>query len=249
MTSPSRIVIAFDLYGTLLCTESIAHELAKIYGEDMAASLAAAWRRHQLEYTWRMNSMGQYKPFDQITRNALSHALAEHDQTLTSDNTTTLMHSYDSLHVFPEIPKAMQIVKKPDEPVVVVPYIFSNGTESMIANSVQASPELAPYADIFHSFITVDDVKCYKPDPRTYAHLIERSKAQDCESHVWVVSANAFDIVGARTAGLKAAFIDRAGKGWVDRLLDEQSEDNIPSLISSSVKEAIECIFSYVSTM
>lgn len=54
----TKTIIAFDLYGTLLSTESIADELAKIYGEDKAKSLAALWRRYQLEYTWRINSMG-----------------------------------------------------------------------------------------------------------------------------------------------------------------------------------------------
>jgi len=56
--SPSKTVIAFDLYGTLLSTESISKELAKIYGDDKAQSLATLWRRYQLEYTWRINSMG-----------------------------------------------------------------------------------------------------------------------------------------------------------------------------------------------
>ena len=53
-----KTIIAFDLYGTLLSTESVAEELAKQYGEDTAKSLAANWRRYQLEYTWRLNSMG-----------------------------------------------------------------------------------------------------------------------------------------------------------------------------------------------
>lgn len=54
-----KIVIAFDLYGTLLSTESIAHELAKLYGEQQAKTLAALWRQLQLEYTWRINCMGE----------------------------------------------------------------------------------------------------------------------------------------------------------------------------------------------
>jgi 2-haloacid dehalogenase len=58
MASSKRVVIAFDLYGTLLSTESVAQELATIYGKDEAQSLATAWRRYQLEYTWRINSMG-----------------------------------------------------------------------------------------------------------------------------------------------------------------------------------------------
>ncbi|KAK5625443.1 hypothetical protein RRF57_001159 [Xylaria bambusicola] len=58
MGSSKKVVIAFDLYGTLLSTESIADELAKIYGANKAQSLATVWRQYQLEYTWRINSMG-----------------------------------------------------------------------------------------------------------------------------------------------------------------------------------------------
>ena len=56
------IVIAFDAYGTLLSTESIAQELAKHFGEEKSGQLAALWRRLQLEYTWRVNSMRVYAP-------------------------------------------------------------------------------------------------------------------------------------------------------------------------------------------
>ena len=52
-----KTVIAFDLYGTLLSTESIAKELATHFGQEKAVSLAGLWRRYQLEYTWRLNSM------------------------------------------------------------------------------------------------------------------------------------------------------------------------------------------------
>ena len=51
-------VIGFDLYGTLLSTASISRELATLYGEEKATRIAAEARRHQLEYTWRINSMG-----------------------------------------------------------------------------------------------------------------------------------------------------------------------------------------------
>lgn len=52
----SKILVAFDLYGTLLSTDSIAKELAQNFGEK-AESIAAVWRKYQLEYTWRLNSM------------------------------------------------------------------------------------------------------------------------------------------------------------------------------------------------
>lgn len=59
MASNENIVIAFDLYGTLLSTESIAKELGEQFGQEKAATIATTWRKYQLEYTWRLNSMGQ----------------------------------------------------------------------------------------------------------------------------------------------------------------------------------------------
>ena len=57
--SSKRVVVAFDLYGTLLSTSSIAKKLAEQF-PDKAESIASTWRTYQLEYTWRLNSMGAF---------------------------------------------------------------------------------------------------------------------------------------------------------------------------------------------
>jgi hypothetical protein len=54
-----KTVVAFDLYGTLLSTDSIAKQLANHFGAAKAQVISALWRRYQLEYTWRLNSMGK----------------------------------------------------------------------------------------------------------------------------------------------------------------------------------------------
>lgn len=54
----NRPIVAFDLYGTLLSTESIAAELEKMFGDD-SKGIAEEARRLQLEYTWRSNSMSK----------------------------------------------------------------------------------------------------------------------------------------------------------------------------------------------
>jgi 2-haloacid dehalogenase len=46
MSSNIKTVIAFDLYGTLLSTESIAKELAGHFGHQKAGTIAALWRRY-----------------------------------------------------------------------------------------------------------------------------------------------------------------------------------------------------------
>lgn len=56
----SKVVIAFDLFGTILSTDSIGDEIGKIYGQEAAKAIAPLARRYQLEYTWRCNSMGEW---------------------------------------------------------------------------------------------------------------------------------------------------------------------------------------------
>lgn len=57
-----QTVLAFDIYGTLLSVDSIVAELQRHLPGDQARAktIAELWRRHQLEYTWRLNSMGTY---------------------------------------------------------------------------------------------------------------------------------------------------------------------------------------------
>lgn len=64
-----KVVLAFDAYGTLLSTDSIAKKLTDHFGEEKANALAATWRKYQLEYTWRLNSMG--KPMQYLTDSEL----------------------------------------------------------------------------------------------------------------------------------------------------------------------------------
>ncbi|KAI1258756.1 haloacid dehalogenase [Xylariaceae sp. FL1019] len=233
--APKKI-IAFDLYGTLLSTESVADDLSMIYG-NKAKSIAAQWRTLQLEYTWRINSMGEYKSFSEITRSALGHAVADHGLTLQPQDAHNLMRSYDTLHAFPEIPVALDLLQKHKDAIDA--YIFTNGTSEMVENSIKTS--LGPSADIFRSVISVDAVQCFKPDPRTYSHLLDRVGKKGHPEDVWLMSCNPFDVLGAKSSRLKAAFIDRTGKGWIDRLDEMQP----PSIVAKSVEEAIQAILDY----
>ena len=56
---------------------------------------------------------------------------------------------------------------------------------------------------------------------------------------IWLVSGNPFDIVGARALGMKAAWVDRAGLGWTDRLVDG---DGGPTVVVKGLGEVVEAV-------
>jgi 2-haloacid dehalogenase len=55
--------------------------------------------------------------------------------------------------------------------------------------------------------VSVDALKTFKPDWRVYNYLAQRLGC--AVGDTWVVSSNPFDVIGAKAAGLKAAWINR----------------------------------------
>ncbi|PSK53931.1 hypothetical protein B9Z65_7737 [Elsinoe australis] len=230
-----KSVIAFDAYGTLLSTASIASKLASHFGQEQATSIATLWRRYQLEYTWRLTSMGQYTPFSSLTRQSLLHALADHSVSLSESDISDLMRAYDSLSIFPDVPGCLKSLQSKQDISAVV---FSNGTHEMVSNSVHKSPDLAPLSSVFQDIVVVEEVKKFKPAREVYFHLAEKTGVQkDQMSRLWLVSGNPFDIVGARKVGMKAIWVDREGKGWVDKLVE--GEEGGPTAIVKSLEEVV----------
>ena len=69
-----EVLLAFDLYGTLLSTETITGKLSDLFGDESGQKVAARWRALQLEYTWRLNSMRESYTLSSSTLHAHSKA-------------------------------------------------------------------------------------------------------------------------------------------------------------------------------
>ncbi|KAJ5208278.1 hypothetical protein N7449_002657 [Penicillium cf. viridicatum] len=217
----AKTVVAFDLYGTLLSTESIAKQLEKHCDNAKAQSISALWRRYQLEYTWRLNSMGRYEDFSVITCNSLLHALAENNEQLSDDNIEHLMQAYDSLSTFSDVNPALAHIGA--DPIIQA-VIFSNGTKTMVSNSVLRSKDLSPHASVFQDIVTRSrQVK----DPSRMSKLR-------------LISGNPFDIVGARATGMQAIWVDRVGAGWKDAVAPDLQPTGIVHSLEHIMNE-IHC--------
>lgn len=148
------------------------------------------------------------------------------------------MKAYDSLSTFPDVAPALKALARQRN---VTPVIFSNGTNSMVTNSVKSSPDLGPHAAVFKEIVTVEEVRCFKPDPKVYHHLAERVGKQTTKesmSSMWLVSGNPFDVVGARAVGMQAAWVDRAGNGWTDGLV--QGDLGRPTVVVKGLGELVK---------
>lgn len=203
---PDPEALAFDMYGTLVDPIGIQKELERLIPEG-ALVVSETWRRKQLEYTFRLTAMERYEDFERVTRKALDYALAAAGSDLEAGQKGALMERYNDLERFPDVVPGLKRLKEAGHAMVV----FSNGAPRMLEALLDAA-ELRPY---FQGFVSVDEVRVYKPSPKVYQHVADRLGRPVGE--VRLVSSNPFDDIGAEAAGMRAAWVDRSG-GLFDTL-------------------------------
>jgi len=196
-------VLAFDVYGTLVDPIRVWTRL-QAYAPDRAVQIAELWRQKQLEYSFRLTAMEQYRDFEWVTARALEYALAATGTSLTPPEVSGLLAQYDDLESFADVGPGLEALGKSGLEMVA----FSNGSPRMLG-AVLASSGLAGW---FSQIVSVDDVRAFKPSPRVYQHLLARvARPAD---QVMLVSSNPFDVIGAMAVGLQAAWVNRSGTSF-----------------------------------
>jgi len=197
----TREVLAFDLYGTLVDPIAISGELATILGDAGGREAASLWRAKQLEYSFRLTAMGRYEDFRWVTARALDFTLASLGVSLPAGQAEWLAGLYDHLRPFPDAIPALQELAGLGHELAV----FSNGTPAMIGSCLDHSG----LGQFFGQRISVDEVRALKPSPVAYRHAAERLSRP--AGQIRLVTCNPFDSVGASAAGLRTAWVNRAG--------------------------------------
>ncbi len=192
--------LVFDAYGTLFDVHSVTR-LADTHFPGRGATLSAAWRSKQLEYTWMRSLMGRYEDFSRVTRSALEWTLEslglEADEAVVRD----LLDEYRKLAAFPEVPAALDHLSR-SRPLA----ILSNGHPEMLEAVVAHNGMGFRFRG---GVLSVHAAKIFKPDPRVYRLVEDRLGVP--RSMIGFVSSNGWDAAGAKSFGFKVYWVNRSG--------------------------------------
>jgi 2-haloacid dehalogenase len=191
-------VIAFDLYGTLVDPRATVGPLATLFGER-AEEAASLWREKQIEFSFRRALMRAYVDFSVCTAQALLHVSDRMGVHLDEPAKRILLDAYRRLPAFPDVTAALQSLTAAGHTLVVL----TNATEQ----SARALLHHAELIRFFETIITVDTIQTFKPNPAVYELLV--NCVQQPKEKVWLVSANPWDVIGARAFGMKSAWVQR----------------------------------------
>ncbi|MFN8840731.1 MAG: haloacid dehalogenase type II [Burkholderiales bacterium] len=202
-SSPARApfkAVVFDAYGTLFDVHSVA-SLAEQLWPGRGDSLSHAWRAKQLEYSWLRTMSGRYKPFWDVTRDALRHATARLGLPLDAARETRLMNQYASLSAFPENLDALRALKSAGLPLG----ILTNGNRAMIDVSIRS----AGMDGLFDHVLSSEQVEAFKTVDRIYA--LGPATFGCPARRILFVSSNGWDAVASRWYGYTSFWINRGG--------------------------------------
>ena len=194
--------LVFDAYGTLFDVHSVARRCESFW-PGKGALLSQAWRAKQLEYTWLRSLMRRYRPFSEVTREALAFSCESLALPLGVPQMEALMGEYLMLAPFPD---ALELLKNNK---VEKRAILSNGSPDML------EPLVASSGLRFDAVLSVDELKIFKPAPEVY-ELAVRKLGVGKET-VGFVSSNCWDALGAKSFGFQVYWVNRGGAP-VDRL-------------------------------
>ena len=218
------LTLGFDIYGTLIDPHGVVVQLSEVLG-DRADDFSQVWRQKQLEYTFRRGLMRRYENFSVCTRDALDYTDLLMQTRLDDATKQSLLQSYRVLPAYEDVKQSLQVVSDKGYRL----FALSNG----LADAVQQLLEHAQIDHFFEGVVSVDSIQTYKPNPDVYHHFVEttNSELEQC----WLVSSNAFDVIGAVSVGMKAAWLKR-----FDEMVFDPSEFQPSVTIRSLVDLATE---------
>jgi 2-haloacid dehalogenase len=198
-------VCMFDQYGTVVdmqggLTAIATPFLQKKGWKGNPNSFVTWWRRTHYE-----NSMidallhREHTPYREIGHRAVAHVMDRAGISYTKDEVRYLVSEIEKLRPFPEVPEALAKLHTRYKLVVL-----SNGDRDMLEAAKQ-------YHKVpFDQVISVAEANSFKPHVATYTKAAELCDLKS--DQILFVANHAFDCIGAKSAGMRTAFIDRRSR-------------------------------------
>jgi 2-haloacid dehalogenase len=195
--------LAFDQYGTIVdmqkgLTEAVTPFLERKGWDGKANSFVTWWRRTHFE-----NSMIDalcdrgHTPYRQIGERAVSYVMDRCGIPYTPDEARSLVSEIEKLKPFADVVSALERLRAKGYKLA----ILSNGDPDMLE---AAKPHIGFR---FDHVISVEVAGYFKPHRKTYAKAAEIIGEKP--SRILFVANHAFDCIGAKSYGMRTAFIDR----------------------------------------
>jgi 2-haloacid dehalogenase len=189
--------IAFDAF-PILDPRPVFKLVDELYPER-GAELSNLWRTRQFEYTWLRTLSKRYADFWQVTEESLTFAAKALKLELATEKRDRLMQTYLQLKCWPDVPEALQSLKKSGMRMA----FLSNMTAKMLECGLRNS-KLEGLLDFI---LSTDRVQAFKPDPRAYQMGLDAFHLKP--EQILFAAFAGWDAAGAKSFGYPTYWVNR----------------------------------------
>lgn len=196
-TRPDAVV--FDVVETLFGLDAVG---AAIGRAGLGSEVLHLFFARLLRDAFALGSVGEYRPFGDLADGALA-VLAP---SLTAGGRSEVIAAFGELSVHPDVGPAVDRLRAADVRIAALTNGSSKNTRALL--------ERHGLADSFEMVVSVDAVRTWKPQPAPYRHVADRLGLG--RDRIAMVAVHAWDLHGARHAGLVTGWAARLEQTWAE---------------------------------
>ena len=185
--------VVFDMFGTLFSVEPLQRKLRPAALE--------AWFERLLHSATSLTLADQFVPFSELAESTLKTTVAKLG--LKQDPKEII----DLLQRLPPQAEADAAFAALERASVLIGVLTNGGERQAAALLAQAGLD-----ERVAEIVSVEEVELYKPHTAVYRHAAERLGVEP--RRITLIAAHAWDVVGAKQAGLDAIWIDALERAW-----------------------------------
>jgi len=187
-------VVAFDVIGTVFPLEPLR---PAIVGLGLPPAGLEGWFAASLRDAFALSAAGDFEPFTTVLDGALDQVLAEQNLAPSASARARLMAQMKQLPARPDAREAFETVRQAGLRIMAL----SNGASAATWSLLKA----ARLDTLVEHVVSVEDVQLFKPRREVYDHAARVARVK--LRRLALVAVHAWDVNGAKAAGLTAAYV------------------------------------------
>ncbi|TCS40994.1 haloacid dehalogenase type II [Reinekea marinisedimentorum] len=191
-------VILFDINETVLNLSALWPKFESAFGSQ---SFTDTWFAMLLHSSTVSMITGVKTDFATLSKIALETLAAKQGVPLSAETSADILGGFANLPAHADIKPALAKLRSAGFQTVA----FSNSSLGLVSKQISN----AGLNDYFDEVISVEEAETFKPNPQAYNYVAEKL-GRDV-TQLRLVATHDWDTHGAMSAGLKAAYINRAG--------------------------------------
>lgn len=189
-------VVALDVVETVFALQSLD---VRIRSAGLPAGALKLFFAQMLRDAFALEASGVYKPFREIAAGGLGVIMANHGVAASQETIGGVLAGFAELAPHPDVEPALDRLRASGIRVMALTNGSSETTRRLFSRA-----RLDAYVE---RIISIDEVQRWKPNPKVYLHAAQVAGVEPEE--VTLAAAHAWDVHGAKNAGLGAAWVRR----------------------------------------